>query len=127
MATAVSIYEAAGGATFFEALVDAFYDGVAADPELVRVYPTPDDLRAARRHLSLFLSQYWGGPATYSQQRGHPRLRLRHAPFEIGQLERDRWLHHMRAAIDRLAPAAEVRTELVRYFEMAAEAMRNRE
>jgi hemoglobin len=122
-----TVYEAAGGTVFFEALVDAFYDGVAGDPELLRVYPTPEDLRAARRNLSLFLSQYWGGPATYSQQRGHPRLRLRHAPFEIGPHERDRWLFHMRAAIDSLAPDPTVRAELERYFDMAAEAMRNRD
>ena len=121
------MYEAAGGGPFFEALVDAFYDGVAQDAELLRVYPTPEDLTAARHNLSLFLSQYWGGPATYSEERGHPRLRMRHFPFEIGPAERDRWLLHMRAAIERLAPPPPVRAELERYFDMAAEAMRNRE
>lgn len=125
--TPPTVFEAAGGLAFFERLVDAFYDGVAGDPELLRVYPTPDDLRAARHNLSLFLSQYWGGPATYSQERGHPRLRLRHVPFEIGPAQRDRWLVHMRAAIDRLAPGPNVRSELERYFESAAEAMRNRD
>jgi hemoglobin len=127
MNEATTIYDAAGGTAFFEALVDAFYDGVATDPELLRVYPTPEDLVAARRNLGLFLAQYWGGPAAYSQERGHPRLRLRHIGFEIGPAERDRWLLHMRAAIDRLAPEPAVRAELERYFEMAAEAMRNRD
>jgi hemoglobin len=127
MSASRTVFDAAGGAAFFEALVDVFYDGVAADPELLRVYPTPADLTAARHNLSLFLSQYWGGPATYSQERGHPRLRMRHFPFEIGPLERDRWLLHMRAAIERLAPPPDVRAELERYFDMAAEAMRNRD
>jgi hemoglobin len=122
-----TVFDAAGGTAFFEALVDAFYDGVAGDPDLLRVYPTPDDLAGARRNLSLFLAQYWGGPAAYSQERGHPRLRLRHIGFEIGPAERDRWLFHMRAAIDRLAPEPAVRAELERYFDMAAEAMRNRD
>ena len=122
-----TVFEAAGGEAFFEALVDAFYDGVAGDPDLLRVYPTPEDLTAARRNLSLFLSQYWGGPATYSQERGHPRLRMRHFPFEIGPGERDRWLFHMRAAIARLNPPPEVRAQLERYFDTAAEAMRNRD
>jgi hemoglobin len=121
------VYEAAGGAAFFEALVDAFYDGVAGDPVLLRVYPTPQDLGPARRRLMLFLAQYWGGPATYSEERGHPRLRMRHFPFEIGPAERDRWLVHMRAAIERLAPAPDVQAELERYFATAAEAMRNRD
>ena len=80
-------------------LVGRFYDGVAADPDLLRVYPEPDDLSEARRNLTLFLAQYWGGPRTYDGERGHPRLRMRHAPFAIGPAERDRWLLHMRAAI----------------------------
>jgi hemoglobin len=122
-----TVFEAAGGEAFFEALVDAFYEGVASDPDLLRVYPTPEDLTAARHNLSLFLAQYWGGPTSYSQERGHPRLRLRHVPFMIGPAERDRWLFHMRAAIDRMAPAPTVRAELERYFDMAAEAMRNRD
>jgi hemoglobin len=122
-----TVFDAAGGAAFFEALVDAFYDGVAGDPKLLQVYPTPEDLSSARRNLSLFLSQYWGGPTTYSAERGHPRLRLRHAPFAIGPDQRDRWLLHMRVAIDRLAPDPAVRAELERYFDMAAEAMRNRD
>jgi hemoglobin len=127
MSAARTVFDAAGGSAFFEALVDAFYDGVADDPDLLSVYPTPGDLSAARHNLSLFLAQYWGGPATYSEERGHPRLRLRHIPFEIGPAQRDRWLFHMRAAIERMAPPPEVRAELERYFDMAAEAMRNRD
>src|SRR5262249_39855249 len=80
----ITLYEAVGGMPFFMALVDAFYDGVAADPEFLAIYPTPDDLGPARRRLALFLGQYWGGPTTYSNERGHPRLRLRHMPFAIG-------------------------------------------
>jgi hemoglobin len=123
----VSVYEAAGGMPFFEALVDRFYEGVAADPVLVRLYPEPDDLSGARHRLTLFLAQYWGGPPTYGQERGHPRLRMRHAPFAIGPDERDRWLTHMRAAIDSLSPEPEVRAKLEEYFGFAAESMRNRD
>jgi len=121
------VYEAAGGMEFFERLVDTFYEGVAGDPVLLRVYPDPTDLRPARRRLALFLAQYWGGPATYSLERGDPRLRARHFPFEIGSAERDRWLVHMRAALDRVQPPPDVAVELERYFGIAAEAMRNRD
>jgi hemoglobin len=75
----------------------------------------------------LFLAQYWGGPTTYDAERGHPRLRMRHAPFAIGPTERDRWLFHMRAAVEEAAPPEPARRALLQYFEMAAEAMRNRE
>jgi hemoglobin len=121
-----TVYEVVGGMPFFEALVDRFYDGVANDPVLLRLYPEPDDLAPARRRLTLFLAQYWGGPTTYSDERGHPRLRMRHAPFAIGGEERDRWLVHMRAALASLDPPAEAREALERYFDMAAESMRNR-
>lgn len=121
-----SLFQRAGGMPFFERLVARFYEGVAADPVLRPLYPEPD-LAPARRRLTLFLAQYWGGPATYNDERGHPRLRMRHFPFTIGGAERDRWLTHMRAALDDLAPAAAVRAELERYFAMAAEAMRNRD
>jgi hemoglobin len=121
----MTLYEAVGGMPFFVALVDAFYDGVAADPELLTVYPTPADLGPARHRLTLFLAQYWGGPTTYSDERGHPRLRLRHMPFAIGDAERDRWLHHMTAAVATLDPPEGVRRALLDYFTMAADAMRN--
>jgi hemoglobin len=120
------VFDRVGGLAFFERLVDRFYDGVEADPVLLRLYPTPDDLSAARRHLTLFLAQYWGGPTTYAEERGHPRLRMRHAPFAIGPEERDHWLEHMRAAIHDVDPEPDVREALEAYFEMAAESMRNR-
>jgi len=123
---APTVYELVGGLPFFVDLVDRFYKGVALDPVLLPLYPEPDDLAPARRRLSLFLAQYWGGPTTYSDERGHPRLRMRHAPFLIGPGERDRWLVHMRSAIAEVAPPADVAAELERYFDMAAEAMRNR-
>ena len=121
-----SLFARAGGIPFFEALVERFYQGVASDVELRRVYPEAD-LGPAQRRLTLFLIQYWGGPTTYNEQRGHPRLRMRHAPFAIGPLERDRWLVHMRAAIADLAPPADVAEALEGYIAMAAEAMRNRD
>jgi hemoglobin len=120
-----TLYDRAGGTPFFEALVGRFYAGVASDPALRPIYPEPD-LAGAQHRLTLFLIQYWGGPTTYDQERGHPRLRMRHAPFAIGAGERDRWLVHMRAAISEMAPPAEIAEQLERYFAMAAEAMRNR-
>ena len=121
-----SLYDAAGGLPFVEALVDRFYEGVAGDPVLLALYPQPDDLAPARHRLTLFLAQYWGGPTTYDAERGHPRLRMRHAPFAIGPAERDRWLVQMRAAVAGCAPPPDVGRRLDAYFEMAAEAMRNR-
>jgi len=121
----LSLYERAGGTPFFETLVERFYAGVAADPILRPIYPEPD-LAGAERRLRMFLIQYWGGPRTYDDERGHPRLRMRHSPFAVGPVERDRWLVHMRAAVADLAPPADVTAELERYFSMAAEAMRNR-
>ena len=121
-----SLYERAGGTPFFETLVERFYEGVATDPVLRPLYPEAD-LAGARQRLTLFLIQYWGGPRTYEQERGHPKLRMRHAPFTIGPAERDRWLVHMRAAILELAPAPDIAGELEEYMAMAAEAMRNRE
>ncbi len=112
---------------FFEKLVDHFYDGVASDPHLLSVYPKPDDLVPARRHLTLFLAQYWGGPPTYSAERGHPRLRMRHFPFAIGTIERDRWLEHMTVAIDEMDPPPEARDQFLDYFAKAAEMVRNRD
>jgi hemoglobin len=122
-----TIYDEVGGLAFFEALVDRFYDGVAGDPELLAVYPTPEDLGPARRHLALFLAQYWGGPPDYSVERGHPALRMRHAPFAIGTDARDRWLLHMRAALRAMDPPPTVATALEDYLALAADALRNRE
>ena len=94
----ISVYDAVGGLPFFVDLVDGFYAGVSSDPLLRRMYP--EDLTDPRRHLAGFLAQYWGGPTTYSNERGHPRLRMRHVPFAIGEAERDAWLRHMLGALD---------------------------
>ncbi len=126
-----TLYDAVGGEPFFRRLVDAFYERVADDPVLLRLYPEAPDLSGARRRLRLFLVQYWGGPTTYSDERGHPRLRLRHLPFHIGREERDRWLSHMTAAVDvavapfddKIADAA--RDQLLEYFRPASEQLRN--
>jgi hemoglobin len=122
-----TLYDEAGGMPFFERLVDRFYDGVAGDPILLPLYPGFGDLAGARRRLTLFLVQYWGGPTTYLLERGHPRLRARHAFFDIGTLERDRWLVHMRAAIDESGASASVKVRLHEYMTTAADAMRNRD
>ena len=120
-----SVYELAGGEPTFRLLVERFYARVATDPVLRAVYPE-EDLSAATEHLTLFLIQYWGGPSTYSDQRGHPRLRMRHQPFAIGQKERDAWLGHMTAAVKSLDIAPAVRRALLDYFETASTAMINR-
>jgi hemoglobin len=120
-----SVFDQAGGMPFFERLVDRFYEGVADDPVLLRLYPEASDLAGARRRLTLFLVQYWGGPTTYLEERGHPRLRARHHPFPIGIEARDRWLLHMRRAIDESGAAPAVRDGLLEYVTMAADAMRN--
>ncbi|MFG1803110.1 globin [Micromonospora carbonacea] len=121
---AVTLFEAVGGEPTFRKLVDEFYVGVAADPLLRPMYPE-EDLGPAADRLTLFLMQYWGGPNTYSAQRGHPRLRMRHAPFRIGAAERDAWLHHMRRAVDRLELPPEIATALWDYLERAAYFMVN--
>ena len=121
-----TLYDAAGGMPFFETLVGRFYDGVANDPILRPLYPE-DDLDGARRRLTLFLAQYWGGPRTYDAERGHPRLRMRHAPFAIGPAERDAWLRLMRSAIAESGAEPAVADRLSAYIDMAADAMRNRE
>ncbi len=120
----VTVYEAVGGEDYFFALVDTFYEGVAADPVLRPSYP--DDLTDSKRWLALFLIQYWGGPTTYDQHRGHPRLRMRHAPFEIGIVERDAWLEHMLGAVERSDAPDEAKRLFGQYFEQASTAMINR-
>ena len=119
-----SVYQLAGGEKTFRLLVERFYSGVAEDPLLRPIYPE-EDLSGATERLSLFLIQYWGGPTTYSAQRGHPRLRLRHQPFVIGQAERDAWLRHMTAAVESLELAPAIRGALLDYFETASTAMIN--
>ena len=121
----MSLFEEVGGSQFFDQLVDRFYEGVATDDVLLPLYPEQSDLSGAKQRLTLFLQQYWGGPTTYSDERGHPRLRQRHFPFVIGELERDRWMVHMMAAVDELSPNETVRQQLTEYMTMASTAMIN--
>lgn len=119
-----TFYAAVGGEDTFRRLVDAFYAGVAEDPVLRPLYPE-DDLGPAAQRLTMFLMQYWGGPNTYSEQRGHPRLRMRHAPFAIDSRARDAWLARMRDALEHLSlPPAYERT-LWEYLTSAADSLRN--
>ncbi len=120
----VTFYEAAGGEETFRTIVEHFYAGVAADPVLRSLYPE-DDLGPAAERLRMFLIQYWGGPSTYSRERGHPRLRMRHAPFAINEAARDAWLRHMRAAVDCAHLPADLDATLWGYLSAAAESMRN--
>jgi hemoglobin len=113
-----------GGHATFERLVGRFYEGVAADPVLRPLYPEAD-LAPAQRRLLMFLEQYWGGPGTYSQERGHPRLRLRHAPFAVTPVARDHWLAHMRAAVDTLDLPAAAEAQLWAYLVAAADSLVN--
>jgi hemoglobin len=119
-----SFYEAVGGAPTFRKLVSRFYQGVASDPLLRPLYPE-EDLGPAEDRLRMFLEQYWGGPTTYSEERGHPRLRMRHVPFKVDPEARDAWLGHMREAVDELALPAEYEEQLWRYLVMAANSMVN--
>ena len=124
MAEGTTLYGRAGGQPWFDALVERFYDGVAGDPVLRPMYP--EDLEPGKRHLALFLAQYWGGPTTYDEERGHPRLRMRHAPFPVDEAAREAWVRHMTAAVrgGGLAPADEAR--LLAYLEDAAAFLVNR-
>ena len=118
-----SLFARVGGEPFFTALVEHFYDAVAEDPVLRPLYP--DDLAEARGHLRGFLIQYWGGPADYSALRGHPRLRMRHAPFRVASAEREAWWRHMSAAVRASAAGPAEQAELLAYFDRAADAMVN--
>jgi len=120
----VTFYQAVGGHETFVRLVDRFYAGVAGDPELRALYPG-EDLGPATERLRMFLEQYWGGPTAYSQQRGHPRLRMRHAPFKVNPDARDRWLRHMRDAVDSLGLDPALEGVLWDYLERAAWSMVN--
>ena len=119
-----TVYERVGGERFFRDLVDRFYEGVRDDPVLRPLYP--EDLEGPKEHLALFLVQYWGGPRTYSDERGHPRLRMRHAPFAIGLAERDAWLRHMLGALEAAHAAPDVEEELTEYLRATATQMINR-
>ncbi|MGD7707921.1 globin [Microlunatus sp. Y2014] len=119
-------YEEFGGHDAFVKLTRRFYEGVAADPLLRPMYPE-EDLGPAEDRLRMFFEQYWGGPSTYGEQRGHPRLRMRHAPFPVTIEARDRWLHHMRVAMDELALSPELDEQMWTYLERAAHFMVNTE
>lgn len=123
----MSVFDAVGGEGFFRDLVERFYAHVAADPLLRPLYP--DDLASSIDHMALFLQQYWGGPGTYSEQRGHPRLRQRHLPFVITEAERDAWFGHMAAALDAVVTergvAAELEAQMLEYFAHAADFLVN--
>jgi len=122
--TGESFYDQVGGHETFRRLAQRFYEGVATDPELRALYPQ-DDLGPAETRFRMFLEQYWGGPETYSQERGHPRLRMRHGPFKVTPTQRDRWLRHIMAAVDSLdlAPANDL--ILRDYLDRAAQSMVN--
>lgn len=122
----MNLYEQMGGRATFENLVSHFYALVSIDPILRPMYPD-DDFKGAADRLLMFLEQYWGGPDTYSQLRGHPRLRMRHASFKIGLRERDVWLAHMKSAVDSLEMQESMRDELWSYLQMAANSMVNQE
>ncbi len=121
---APSFYDQFGGAQAFDRLVKVFYAAVASDPVLRPMYPE-DDLGPAAERLRLFLVQYWGGPRDYSEQRGHPRLRMRHMPYKVNPEARDRWLIHMRTAVDALDLAPADRAVLWDYLERAAHSLVN--
>lgn len=119
-----TLYERAGGRAFFEALVDRFYDGVAEDPILRPLYPP--NLKPPKEHLTKFLIQYWGGPTDYMEERGHPRLRMRHVNFAIGWAERDAWFEHMEAAVKSGGLTPEDEALMMDYFNTSATFLINR-
>ncbi len=120
-----SLHEIVGGDRFFTDLVDRFYDGIETDAVLAPMYPT--DTSEARRHLAGLLSQYWGGPPTYSEERGHPRLRMRHMPFRIDSVAAEAWLSRMGSALDQMDVAQEARAPIWEHFERSAEFLHNAE
>ena len=119
-----TMYHRVGGQSFFVELVDKFYEFVETDTALRSMYPA--DLTPGKSHLAGFLSQYWGGPADYSEKRGHPRLRMRHMTFSIGKQERNSWIKHMKAALDLMSISSQDRAIMLNYFENTATMMINR-
>lgn len=124
MTEAQSFYDAVGGEATFRKIVGRFYAEVATDEVLRPLYPE-EDLGPAEERLRLFLMQYWGGPHTYSDNRGHPRLRMRHAPFQVGPLQKEAWLRCMRIAVDEAGLDEQHRAQLWNYLEMAANSLVN--
>ena len=119
-----TVYEAVGGQPVFEHIIDNFYAGIESDPLIRPMYP--EDLTESKKYMTLFVMQYFGGPRTYSEERGHPRLRMRHLPFSIGQAERDAWMKHMKAAIEAENFPPPVTAFFLEYFESTATFMMNR-
>jgi hemoglobin len=124
MGSVSTFYDEIGGLATMRRIVDHFYEGVAEDPLLRPMYPE-EDLGPARERFTLFLAQYWGGPGTYSEQRGHPRLRMRHAPFAVTPEARDAWLRHFRAALDEVGLTPEQDAQFWEYVTHAAQFMIN--
>ena len=118
-----TLFDHVGGQSFFDTLVDRFYIGVESDAPLRSMYP--EDLEPGKRALALFLGQYFGGPTTYSDEKGHPRLRMRHVNFRIGPAERDGWVRHMTAAVQAAELDDQTETQMLDYFAMAAQHMIN--
>jgi len=124
MGTVTTFYEEIGGEQTIRAIVHRFYEGVAEDPLLRPMYPE-EDLGPAEERFALFLVQYWGGPTTYSENRGHPRLRMRHAPFAVTPASAQRWLHHFRAGLDSVELTEEQDAQFWDYVTHAAQFMVN--
>lgn len=120
----ISVFEMIGGKETIWQLVDVFYTKVENDPELRAIFP--EDLEPGKQWQYLFLMQYWGGPTEYAAERGHPRLRMRHAPFAISPDLKDRWVQHMHAAIDEVGIQEPARSMMREYFQRGADFMVNR-
>ena len=118
-----TVYDRVGGSEWFYQLLEFFYEDVIRRDEIRGLYP--DDLTDSKKNTADFLIQYWGGPSSYSERRGHPRLRMRHAPYAIGEYQKESWLASMRFALDQMQPAKEINEAMTEYFLMAADHMRN--
>ena len=118
-----TVFDRVGGSAWFYQLLDFFYEDVIRRDEIRNLYP--DDLTDSKKNTADFLIQYWGGPSSYSERRGHPRLRMRNAPYAIGDDQKESWLASMRFALDQMQPAKEIEEAMVEYFLMAAEHMKN--
>ena len=118
-----TVYDRVGGSEWFYQLLEFFYEDVIRRDEIRGLYP--DDLTDSKKNTADFLIQYWGGPSSYSERRGHPRLRMRHAPYAIGEYQKESWLASMRFALDQMQPAKEINEAMTEYFLMAADHMKN--
>ena len=118
-----TVFDRVGGSAWFYQLLDFFYEDVIRRDEIRNLYP--DDLTDSKKNTADFLIQYWGGPSSYSERRGHPRLRMRHAPYAIGEYQKESWLASMRFALDQMQPAKEINEAMTEYFLMATDHMKN--